>query len=87
MTIDTIRRKKVASRSVLNISGDAVLDVFIGLAFLYFLVSIVCSAINEGIASAFNLRARDLEKGIRNLARRHRRGERFLQSLASSSSV
>jgi hypothetical protein len=87
VTIDTIRRKKVASRSVLNITGDAVLDVFIGWAFLYFLVSIVCSAINEGIASAFNLRGKDLEKGIRNLARGHRRGERFLQSLASSSSV
>src|SRR5712691_9325832 len=53
--------------NVLNITGNAAIDVFIGLAFFYFLLSIFCSAINEGIATAFNLRAKDLEKGIRNL--------------------
>ncbi|HEY1369276.1 MAG TPA: hypothetical protein VGF23_19280 [Gaiellaceae bacterium] len=42
-------------------------DVFIGLAFLYFLLSIVCSSINEGIATTFNLRAKTLEAGIRQL--------------------
>ncbi len=52
---------------MLNITGNAAIDVFIGLAFFYFLLSIFCSAINEGIATAFNLRAKDLEKGIRNL--------------------
>jgi hypothetical protein len=52
---------------MLNITGNAAIDVFIGLAFFYFLLSIVCSAINEAIATAFNLRAKDLERGIRNL--------------------
>jgi hypothetical protein len=52
---------------VLNITGNAAIDVFIGLAFFYFLLSIVCSAVNEAIATTFNLRAKDLEKGIRNL--------------------
>jgi len=50
-----------------NLTSNAILDVVIGLAFFYFLLSIVCSAINEGIATTFKLRARDLEKGIRNL--------------------
>ena len=50
-----------------DITGDAALDVVIGLSFFYFLLSIVCSSISEGIATAFNLRAKDLEKGIRNL--------------------
>jgi hypothetical protein len=52
---------------VLNITGNAAIDVFIGLAFFYFLLSIFCSAINEAIATTFNLRAKDLERGIRNL--------------------
>jgi len=50
-----------------NVSGSAALDVLIGLFLIYFLLSIVCSAINEAIAAGFNLRARDLERGIRNL--------------------
>jgi hypothetical protein len=52
---------------VLNITGNAAIDVFIGLAFFYFVLSIFCSAINEAIATTFNLRAKDLERGIRNL--------------------
>jgi hypothetical protein len=54
---------------VLNITSNAILDVVIGLAFFYFLLSIVCSAINEGIATALNLRAKNLEKGIRQLVK------------------
>jgi hypothetical protein len=50
-----------------DISGSAALDVLIGLFFLYFLLSIVCSAINEGIAAVFRLRARYLERGLRTL--------------------
>jgi len=52
---------------VLNITGNAAIDVFIGLAFFYFLLSIFCSAVNEAIATTLNLRAKDLERGIRNL--------------------
>jgi hypothetical protein len=51
----------------MSITGNAAIDVFIGLAFLYVLLSTVSSAINEGIATALNLRAKDLEKGIKKL--------------------
>jgi hypothetical protein len=50
-----------------NITGIAALDVLIGLFFLFFLLSIVCSAVNEGIATTLNLRAKTLERGIRNM--------------------
>ena len=53
-----------------NVSGIAALDVLIGLFFLYFLLSIVCSSINEAIASALNMRAGYLERGIRTLLSR-----------------
>ena len=51
----------------MNITGIAALDVVVGLSFLYFLLSIVCSAINEGIATTLKLRAKFLEQGLRNL--------------------
>ena len=50
-----------------DVSGIAALDVLIGLFFLYFVLSIVCSAINEAISQALNLRAKNLERGIHNL--------------------
>jgi hypothetical protein len=50
-----------------DVSGIAALDVLIGLFFLYFLLSVACSAVNELIAQLFNLRARTLSAGIRNL--------------------
>lgn len=43
------------------------LDIAIGLAFLYFLLSIVCSSIGEIIAAIFKLRAKNLETGLRVL--------------------
>jgi hypothetical protein len=53
-----------------NVSGIAALDVLIGLFFLYFLLSIVCSSINEAIAAVVNMRAGYLERGIRTLLSR-----------------
>src|SRR6266702_3684333 len=50
--------------SVAALTGNAALDVLVGLFFLYFLLSIVCSAANEGIASALHLRAANLEQAI-----------------------
>jgi hypothetical protein len=50
-----------------NVSGNAALEILIGLFFLYFLLSIVCSAINEGVAALFNMRAKYLERGVRTL--------------------
>ena len=43
------------------------LDVALGLAFLYFVLSTICSSISELIASIFRMRARNLEVGIRTL--------------------
>jgi hypothetical protein len=40
------------------------LDVVIGLAFLYFVLALVCSAINETVAGAFKWRAQELEKAL-----------------------
>ncbi len=50
-----------------DVSGIAVLDVAIGLIFVFFVLSIVCSAINELIASSLALRAKNLEQGIRSI--------------------
>jgi len=44
-----------------------IVEVVIGLAFLFFLLSVIASAVNEAIAGMWRLRARDLEKGISNL--------------------
>jgi hypothetical protein len=43
------------------------LDVAIGLVFLYLLLSIICTAINEWIAGLFRLRARNLKTAISRL--------------------
>jgi hypothetical protein len=43
------------------------LDVALGLAFLFFLLSTVCSAVNEGIATVLGWRAKTLEDAVGNL--------------------
>ena len=48
-------------------SDSAILDVAIGLTFIYLLLSLICSALNEWIAALLRFRSRTLEKGIRNL--------------------
>ena len=52
---------------MLALTSYPALDVVIGLAFFYFLMSIICSSINEGISTVFALRAHTLEAGIREL--------------------
>jgi N-acetylmuramoyl-L-alanine amidase len=47
--------------------GSDILDVAIGLVFVYLLLSLICSIVNEGIAAFFSMRATNLEDGIRNL--------------------
>jgi hypothetical protein len=42
-------------------------DVAIGLIFLYVVLALVCSTVNEAIATALGLRARFLESGLLNL--------------------
>lgn len=43
------------------------LDIAIGLIFVYLLLSLICSSLNEGLESLLHNRANDLEAGIRNL--------------------
>lgn len=46
---------------------NAMLDVTIGMAMLYLLLSLFCTTINELIASVFKLRARNLRRGLQDL--------------------
>jgi hypothetical protein len=48
-------------------SGSKIVDVVIGLSFVYLLLSLMCSALNELIASVASLRARTLKGGIKTL--------------------
>jgi hypothetical protein len=43
------------------------LDVAIGLVFVYFILALVCSLVNEAIASALHWRGKDLQRGIESL--------------------
>jgi hypothetical protein len=52
---------------VLDLGNLPALDVALGLAFLYFLLSTICSAINEAIATVLGWRAKTLEDGVANL--------------------
>ena len=58
------RRRAGVARRVMD---WVILDVVIGLSFLFFLLSIIAAAMNEAIAGIFRLRARMLEQGIINL--------------------
>jgi hypothetical protein len=47
--------------------GSQVLEVVIGLTLIYLVLSIGCSGVKEVIAAMFSLRAKTLEKGVRNM--------------------
>jgi hypothetical protein len=47
--------------------GSNVLDIGIGLIFVYLMLSLVCTAANEALASLFGWRANTLREGIGNL--------------------
>ncbi len=47
--------------------GSTMLEVAIGMAFVYLLLSLLCSAFSELIESFLKFRARDLEKGVGKL--------------------
>ncbi|HET6317151.1 MAG TPA: hypothetical protein VFG86_11885 [Chloroflexota bacterium] len=50
-----------------GIFGSAVLEVAIGVIFLYFVLSVICSAATELVASVLSWRARDLERAMQDL--------------------
>jgi len=47
--------------------GSQVLDVAIGICFVYLFLSLICTVLNEWAAAIFAMRANNLEDGIRNL--------------------
>lgn len=47
--------------------GSTILEVAIGLVFVYLLLAIICTSLNEWIAGFFDLRAKNLELGIHQL--------------------
>lgn len=47
--------------------GSSTLEIAIGLIFVYLLLSLICTAANELVAAVLKMRAKNLEKGIRNL--------------------
>ena len=47
--------------------NSSIIDVGIGLVFVFLTLSLICSAANEGIESLLKKRAKNLEKGIREL--------------------
>src|ERR1700750_383946 len=57
------------------------LDVAIGLAFVFFVLAITCSGINEAIASAMRWRAQDLERGLWELLQDPEKGAEALEKL------
>ncbi|MGB9179682.1 MAG: hypothetical protein WCB68_10605 [Pyrinomonadaceae bacterium] len=57
--------------------GSTTLDVVIWLIFIYLLLGLVCTVVYEVIASALNLRAKDLERGIHALLKDPALVERF----------
>ena len=54
-------------RPELLMFNSAILDVAIGIAFVYLFLSLVCSVVNEGIAALFSLRSKNLVAGINSL--------------------
>ncbi|MBM3131016.1 MAG: hypothetical protein FJ009_20610 [Chloroflexi bacterium] len=49
----------------MSVSFSAILDVAIGLVFVFLLVSLICSQINDKIATWLRMRAKGLEEGLR----------------------
>ena len=47
--------------------GSEIVDVVIGLIFVYIVVSVICTAVREGIEAWLKTRAAYLEHGIRQL--------------------
>jgi hypothetical protein len=50
-----------------DLTGFPALDVAIGLAFLYFMLSTICSLVNESIAAFFGWRAKTLEDALASM--------------------
>ena len=59
---------------MLNLTGIPALDLAIGLALIYFLLSTLAATVQEFIAAIFGLRARTLEQGLRSMLEDPKKG-------------
>ena len=50
-----------------NIGSSPAIDVALGLIFVFFLLSVICSTVNEMIAAVMGWRAKFLEEGLRSM--------------------
>lgn len=57
---------------------SSILNLVIGLIFIYFLIGLICSTIQELIAQYLDLRAENLEKWLKDTFRENEFGEKFL---------
>ena len=58
---------------------SSILNLVIGLVFIYFLIALACSTIQELIAHYLDLRAKNLEKWLKDTFRENSLGEKFLE--------
>src|SRR5690348_10827407 len=49
------------------ITGLDILEIAIGLSLVYLLLSLICSAVSEGLETILKNRSRDLERGLREM--------------------
>lgn len=66
--------------------GSHVLETAIGLAFIYLVLSVFASTINEWIAAMFSFRSKDLEILLKNLLGQTTSGEQAERALAAAAS-
>src|SRR4051812_41487530 len=67
-----------------DLTGFPALDVAIGLALLFFLLSTACSAINEAIAAVLGWRAKTLEDGLARMLGDPKQPKSLLMRLKSA---
>jgi hypothetical protein len=63
--------------------STALVDVAIGIAFVFLFFSMICTVVNEGIAAVLSLRAKNLVAGIKSLFSESQTadGQQFLQAI------
>lgn len=57
---------------------SSIINLVIGLIFIYFLIGLICSTIQELIAQILDLRSENLEKWLKDTFRENQFGEKFL---------
>ena len=63
---------------MVDLTGMPALDLAIGLAFIFFLLSLLAATVQEFIAAMLGLRARTLEQGLRSLLEDSKKGWKYV---------